>query len=256
METTNQTTLTANQFGAVAPAYLTSAVHAQGADLQRLTELMRRAPHLAALDLGCGAGHAAYALAQGGAEVTAYDVSPEMLGVVEAEALRRGLDKVRVRQGAAENLPFQDASFDFVVTRLSAHHWSNVPAAMNEIARVLKPGGSLIIIDVIAPEIPLFDTVLQTVEILRDASHVRDYRISDWRAMCGAAGFQEPACDTWRIPMEFTSWIARMRTSPLRADAIRDVFAQSPHEVREYFKVRPNGDFEIDVAWVQAMLRV
>lgn len=246
-------TLATRQFGAVAPAYLTSAVHARGADLQRLTELARRSPRLAALDLGCGAGHAGFALAEGGAEVTACDPTREMLAVVEAEAQRRGLDTLRTRQGRAERLPFQDATFDLVATRFSAHHWSDVPAALAEAGRVLKPGGNLIVIDVVAPESPQFDTILQTVEILRDASHVRDYRVSEWRAMLRSAGFQAPAADAWSLVMEFKTWTERMRTSELRADAIRDVFGQAGAEAREYFQVQADGSFTIEVAWLQAL---
>lgn len=248
----DQSTLASRQFGAVASAYLTSAAHAQGADLRRLTELTRGAPGLVALDLGCGAGHAAFALAEGGARVTACDPTPEMLTVVEDEARRRGLDAVQTRRTAAERLPFQDATFDLVVTRFSAHHWADVPGALTEAARVLKPGGGLIVIDVVASESPLFDTLLQTVEILRDASHVRDYRVSEWRAMFQAAGFQSPAADAWTLPMEFATWIARMRTPVLRADAIRDVFDQASPEAREHFQVQPDGSFTIEVAWLQA----
>lgn len=247
-----QSTLAARQFGAVASDYLASPVHAQGADLGRLTELARRTPGLTVLDLGCGAGHAAFALAEGGAEVTAYDLAPEMLAVVEAEARRRGLAQLKTRQGPAERLPFPDASFDLVVTRYSAHHWSDVPAALQEAGRVLKPGGRLIVIDVVAPESPLLDTVLQTVEFLRDASHVRDYRVSEWAAMLRAAGFRTPASDSWRVPAEFQSWIERMRTPELRVRAIRDVFAQAPAEARAYFGVQADGSFALDVAWLEA----
>lgn len=247
-----QTTLAAQQFGAVASAYLTSAVHASGADLARLKAL---AHGLKALDLGCGAGHAAFALAEGGAEVTAYDLSPEMLAVVEAEAQRRGLAKLDTQQGPAERLPFQDASFDLAVSRLSAHHWSDVPGALREAARVLMPGGSLIVIDVVAPESPLCDTVLQTVEILRDPSHVRDYRVSEWAAMFRDAGLQPTAPETWTLPIAFAEWTARMRTSELRAQAIRDVFERAPAEARQHFQVQADGSFRIDVAWMQGLLR-
>lgn len=247
-----QSRLAAQRFGAVASAYLASAVHARGADLERLTGLAR--PGLVALDLGCGAGHAGFALAAGGAEVTAYDPAPEMLAVVAAEAQRRGLAGLHTRQGGAERLPFPDAGFDLVVSRYSAHHWSDVPAALQEAARVLKPGGSLIVIDVVAPETPLFDTVLQTVETLRDPSHVRDYRVSEWSAMFRAAGFRPPAARAWRVATEFESWTARMRTPVARAAAIRDVFAGAPAEARAYFEVQPDASFVLDVAWLQAMV--
>lgn len=246
-----QTTLAARQFGAAAPDYLTSAAHAQGADLCRLGGLARAAPGMVVLDLGCGAGHAGFALAADGAVVTACDLAPEMLAVVADEAQRRGLD-VRVQQALAERLPFQDAHFDLVVSRFSAHHWADVPAALREIARVLMPGGHLVMIDVVAPEVPLFDTLLQAVEILRDASHVRDYRVSEWDAMLRAAGFEAPAADTWRLPLDFSAWVGRMRTPAARAAMARDLFAAAPDGVRRHFEVRSDGSFTVDVAWMQS----
>ncbi|MHB0920316.1 MAG: class I SAM-dependent methyltransferase [Thiomonas delicata] len=250
-----QQNLAAAQFGATAQSYLTSSVHSQGADLQRLGRLARELGCQDALDLGCGAGHASYALAEGGAQVTAYDLSQAMLDVVAAEARQRGLPNLRTQQGPAERLPFADATFDLVATRFSAHHWLDVRAALAEARRVLKTNGTLVVIDVVAPENPLFDTVLQAVEILRDASHVRDYRVSEWGAMLQAAGFAAPASDSWTLPMEFAGWTARMRTPALRADAVRDVLAHAAQEARQHFDVKPDGSFRLDVAWLQARPR-
>lgn len=70
--------------------------------------------------------------------------------------------------------------------------------------------------DIVAPETPLLDTLLQTVEVLRDASHVRDYRVSEWQAMLTAAGFRPGTPRTWKLPMAFDSWIARIRTPQVR----------------------------------------
>ena len=247
--------IVSRQFGATAEAYLASAVHAEGTDLKRLAELAGELDHPQALDLGCGAGHAAFALAQAGARVTAYDLSVEMLGVVGTEAVRRGLNGLDTRQGPAERLPFADLSFDIVATRYSAHHWADVPAALGEAERVLKPGGVLVVIDVAAPESPLLDTLLQTVEILRDPSHVRDYRLSEWTAMLLAAGFETPVSDAWRVPLEFRTWVERMRTPDLRVRAIRDVFERAAAEGSDHFQVQPDGSFAIDVAWSQTRKR-
>jgi len=250
-----QSRLAAEQFGRTASAYLSSAVHAQGADLERLAALAQAlnkpgVKQTCALDLGCGAGHVAFALSRGGAAVTAYDLSKEMLEVVAAEAARRGHAQLRTVQGPAERLPFADAEFDLVATRFSAHHWSNVPAALAEARRVLKPGGTLAVIDGISPEAPLLDTVLQTVEILRDASHVRDYRVSEWRAMVSAAGFAPPTdTHTWKLRMDFDSWVARMRTPEVRVQAIRDVLAKAPEEAKRHFSIATDGCFDLDVAW-------
>lgn len=244
--------LVARQFGAAASDYLTSQVHAQGDDLRRLTALARASAGLAALDLGCGAGHAGFALAAAGADVVAYDLAPEMLAVVAEEARRRQLPTLRTQQGGAERLPFQDAAFDLVVSRYSAHHWSDVPAALREAARVLRPGGRLVMIDVVASEVPVFDTTLQAVELLRDPSHVRDYRVSEWQAMLAATGFSPAGADIWRVALGFDAWIGRMRTPDLRAQAIKDVFARATEETRRYFQVMADGSFAIDVAWLQA----
>lgn len=178
-----------------------------------------------------------------------------MLGVVATEATRRELPNITTRQGSVDQMPFADASIDLVVTRFSAHHWRDVRAGLAEIRRVLKPAGTLVVIDVVAAENALFDTVLQTVEILRDASHVRDYRLSEWIAMLQAAGLTVGDNDRWLLPMVFDTWVARMRTPELRVAAIRDVFAQASDEVRQYFRVQPDGTFNIDVAWIQAMAR-
>ncbi|MEF9386964.1 class I SAM-dependent methyltransferase [Ralstonia solanacearum species complex bacterium KE056] len=240
------------QFGQMAQAYLTSAVHAQGADLDALAALARATPHANVLDLGCGGGHVSFAMAPHAATVVAYDLSADMLDVVAAEGARRGLTQLRTRAGRAEALPFDDGAFDLVATRFSAHHWYDVRAGLAEARRVLKPGGRLAVVDIVAPEIPLLDTLLQTAEVLRDASHVRDYRLSEWQAMLTAAGFRPGTPRTWKLTMAFDSWIARIRTPQVRADAIRDVFDRAPDEVRRYFAVAPDHSFAIDAMMIEA----
>ncbi|MDP4004486.1 class I SAM-dependent methyltransferase [Methylobacterium sp. NEAU K] len=244
-----------DQFGAQASAYVTSAVHAAGADLDRIGALIRGMPGSRALDLGCGGGHVAFAAAAAGATVTAYDLSTEMLAAVAAEAGRRGLDRIEIRPGAAESLPFADAAFDAVLTRYSAHHWRDVPAALAEARRVLKPDGLLVVCDIASPEEPLLDTHLQAVELLRDPSHVRDYRMSEWRRMLEAAGFAAGATLETRPRMEFASWIARMRTPPVNAAAIRALQAAAPEEVTAHFGIEADGSFLIDSVLIEARPR-
>src|ERR1700728_460139 len=103
------------QFGSRADAYLASPVHAKGADLDRLQALTAKLRPTRALDLGCGAGHARFAMARGGAgRVTAVDPSAQMLSVVAREAAMRGHPSLDTEAGSAEALPFDDATFDIV----------------------------------------------------------------------------------------------------------------------------------------------
>ena len=244
-----------DQFGAQASAYVASAVHAAGADLDRIGALIRERPGAHALDLGCGGGHVAFAAASAGAVVTAYDLSEAMLAAVAGEAHRRGLDRIQTRQGAAEALPFPDATFDAVLTRYSAHHWRDVPGALAEARRVLKPDGLLVVCDIVSAEDPLLDTHLQAVELLRDPSHVRDYRVSEWRSLLEAAGFAPGAATMSRPRMEFASWIARMRTPEPLVAAIRTLQAAAPAEVAAHFAIEADGSFLLDSVLIEARPR-
>ncbi|KQN79217.1 SAM-dependent methyltransferase [Duganella sp. Leaf61] len=245
-----QPALVAQQFGNTASAYLTSAVHAQGADLTALRDiaagLTGSAKRPVVLDLGCGAGHASFAVAPVAESVTAFDLSPEMLAVVAGAARERGLAQIVTQQGNVASLPFADASFCMVMTRFSAHHWFDVPAALREVKRVLKPGGVLVVIDITAPESPLHDTTLQAVELLRDGSHVRDYRTSEWLRMLDDAGFAGERVSDWKLHMQFDEWTARMRTPAERVTAIRSLLRGAPMETRDYFAVQDDGSFTID----------
>lgn len=245
-------TLVAKQFGPRAAAYVASAVHAHGEDLDELAALARTHKFGRAIDLGCGGGHVGFALAPHVGEIVAYDLSEAMLAAVAQEAKARGISNLVTRQGAVEALPFADASFDFVATRYSAHHWHDVPRALSEARRVLKPGGRALFMDVVAPEAPLLDTFLQTVELLHDPSHVRDYSVREWTAMLRSAGFtpSEPVCR--RVHLDFASWAQRMQTPKLQADAILALMAQMPTEIGAHFAIGPDGSFTIDTMSVVA----
>lgn len=244
----NLHSLVTKQFSPRAAAYVASAVHANGEDLAELAAFVRTHQFARALDLGCGGGHASFAIAAHVGEVTAYDLSADMLSAVAQEARKRGIANLLTREGAVEALPFADASFDFVVTRFSAHHWRDVPCALAEARRVLKPDGFAMVFDVVAPDAPLLDTFLQTVEMLRDPSHVRDYSIREWNALLKAAGFSPAPPTRRRLRLDFTSWIARMQTPRIQADAIRALEAQMSEEVVAHFEIEADGSFTIDTA--------
>lgn len=242
----------ADAFGSTAAAYLTSQAHASGADLGTLASEIASTRGADVLDLGCGAGHASFAIAPHARSVVAYDLAEPMLATVATAARERGLANIRTQQGSAERLPFGDTSFDWVVSRFSAHHWHDVPSALAEARRVLRPGGRVLFIDGAGADHPLLDTHLQAVEVLRDGSHVRNYRADEWIGFFTEAGFKASVRERWRLPLEFSSWIARMRTPPERALAVRSVWESAPDEVREYFGVQPDGSFMLDVLMIEA----
>lgn len=97
------------------------------------------------LDLGCGAGETAVFFALQGAQVTAVDISGEMLLVAKALAAHHGV-AVRLSKGLAEAMPFDDRTFDCIYGNGVLHHVELEPA-LREIARVLRPGGRAVFIE-------------------------------------------------------------------------------------------------------------
>lgn len=103
--------------------------------------LVRHWQELRVLDLGCGGGLAAACLAQRGARVVGLDLSRASLHVAARHTRRHGRPEALFVCGRAETLPFADASFDVVWCTDVLEHLPHLPAAIDQIARVLKPGG-------------------------------------------------------------------------------------------------------------------
>jgi ubiquinone/menaquinone biosynthesis C-methylase UbiE len=233
------------QFDPQAQAYLSSTVHAAGPDLRAARERVEQClgGDAQVLDVGSGAGHLSFALAPAAARVVALDSSPGMLATVRKAAAARGLKQIETCEASATALPFAPASFDLVSTRYSAHHWLDVPQALKEMRRVVKPGGFILVIDLLGEAHPLVDTHLQSIELLRDTSHVRDRSITQWQSLLHQAGFCAIEQCTWATRLEFTSWVERMRTPAALVTAIRMLQAGAPAEVQRALNIEADGSF-------------
>ncbi len=175
-------------FAERAAFYTTSTVHADPAGLARLVALAAPRPDWTALDIATGTGHTALALAPHVNTVIGIDLTQEMLSEAERLRAERAAGNVVFRVGDAHRLPFGDASFDLVTCRRAAHHFSDIGLAMNEIVRVLRPGGRLIVDDRSVPEDDFADRCLNQLDWYHDESHVREYRPSEWRHMLATRG--------------------------------------------------------------------
>ncbi len=245
-----QNSFTADHYAPRAQAYVDSRDHSQGADLDEMEAVLRDAGAGAwrVLDLGCGGGHVSYRASAHAAQVVACDVTPAMLEAVARTAAARGLANIETRQAAAERLPFADASFDAVLCRFTAHHWADVEAGLREARRVLRSGGLAVFMDAVAAPDRAADTHLQAVELLRDASHVRDYAVAEWLAMLSRAGFAVERATRRKLRMVFPTWIARTGVPPETAAAIRTLQDGASASVRRHFAIGPDGSFDLDTA--------
>ena len=238
----------AEQYGSRARDYVTSAVHSSGGDLDQVEDIVRGRELARVLDLGCGGGHVSYRAAPHVGEVVACDVTASMLDAVTATAAERGLHNIITQQAAAEHLPFPDAHFDAVLCRFTLHHWPDIEAGLRQARRVLKPDGSAVLIDTVAPANPVLDSHLQAVELLRDASHVRNYNVAELVAALSRAGLVVDGITMRRLRMEFPVWIARTRTPSTHVAAIRSLQDGSPAVVRDYFAIGEDGSFDLEAA--------
>ena len=233
-------------FGPHAHDYTRSPGHS---DAHALSELVARVGPRATdrmLDIGTGAGHTALAFAPRVAQVVAFDLTPEMLEEALRNAAARGIANLTVQQGAAEALPFGDASFDLVACRMTTHHFAALPQAVSEMARVLAPGGRLLIVDTMVPEDDDLDRQINEIEWLRDPSHVRNYRPSEWRAMIEAAGLTvTDAVIGYHDEgggMDFDAWTARIGTSTDRVATLRARFMNAGPRLVEVLQIVHDGN--------------
>jgi len=236
-----------SQFGAAAQAYTTSAGHGDPLMLARVVEFARPQPGDYALDIATGAGHTAIAMAPHVASVVAYDLTPQMLKETARNAAARGLHNLTTCQGAAESLPFADASFDIVTVRQAPHHFADIRRAVTEMARVVRPGGRVIVVDSMSPESDELDRQYNHIEKLRDPSHVRNYRPSEWRAMITEAGLtiHQVVLDYYTEngrPMDFAAWTTRMKTPPDAVAELERLFRGASPELVAALRIEIAGE--------------
>jgi SAM-dependent methyltransferase len=167
-----------------AEAYVESDTHREGRDLD---QLISWAEGKTALDVATGGGHVARRLRDEGFQVTTLDPAPGMRADVLA---------------SAEDIPFADASFDTVATRIAPHHFSDIRAAVGEMARVARR--------VVLIEDTLYDSEeVEEAERLHDPTHVRSYSDQEWRSFVEDAGLVVEEVELQQKSRDFAAWCDR-----------------------------------------------
>ncbi|MCW5691104.1 MAG: methyltransferase domain-containing protein [Pseudolabrys sp.] len=232
-------TLVQEHFGKTAAHYLTSTPHALGKSLERLVTLTAPQKDWRALDIATGGGHVAYTFAPHVARVWATDITQEMLDMVKLEAAKRGLGNIRTTYAKAEQLPFDDGSFDLVTCRIAPHHFDSIPEFLTEAHRVLKPGGVFAVVDNVVPAGSIGDYI-NAFERFRDPSHLRAWTMDEWRAAIKQAGFALEHEEQIYKKMEFKSWASRYDDTMKRL--LRAMLTETTPAVKEVLEPKGDGD--------------
>ena len=174
----------------------------------------------AVLDVAAGTCVCGRGLAPLVSHVVCLDATLAMLETGRKECERLGIHNMTFIKGYAEELPFLDHSFDIVISRLAFHHFIDVHAIFEEMVRVLKPGGKLVMVDMTMKDESLRDEA-DRIERLRDDSHVRDLSLSEMRNLYAANRLSLQTQEQTDIPVCLDAWMELTRTPKENREEIR-----------------------------------
>ena len=185
------------QFSRWAKPFADLPLHSEGDAMARTVASCRLQADSVALDVACGPGILACALAEQGGHVTGIDLTPAMIEQARIRQTAAGRNNVEWRIGDAAALPFDAAAFDRVVTRYSFHHMLDPFRVLAEMKRVCRAGGRIVVIDAT----PSAETQqgYDRMEKLRDPSHAGALTLDQLLELGRRAGFSAPFVDRYRL---------------------------------------------------------
>ena len=170
-----------------------------------------------------------------------------MIGVARDRAADMGLANLAYLIGDVHALPLPPASLDLVTCRIAPHHFHDVGGFLCEAARILKPGGRLVVEDSLAPDEPAVAGFLEDLEKRRDPTHVHSLTRGEWGAACAAAGLRILRETVARKRHPFDLWIRRTGLSDREIAGLAAQILAAPEDIRSRL-------FEISDGEVSALL--
>ena len=175
------------------------------------------------LDVACGPGLVAVALAAGARHVVGIDVTPAMIARACEVVAERGAANVTFALGDGTQLPVSDGAFDRVVCRRSFHHFPDPGAVLAEMSRVCVPGGMVVIEDQAAlPDHQAAET-MRTIDLLRDPSHARAVDPGAWEPLFERCGLVRDRIALHPRDLDFDEWMNRAHPDPADASRAREL---------------------------------
>lgn len=199
-------------------------------DHQRIRHMLNFAKlpgDLRILDIGTGIGLLPLLLAEDGAkQLVGIDISPEMLEQAEYLRLSRNNEaatRVTFRLAPAHALPFREESFDAVTCRLVLNHVRRPERIVKEIVRVLRPGGILILAELLGVDNPVKRATQNAIEERRNAAHVAARGAEQYNKLVTDAGLQIEAKEIISFERELEEWLAIYYADRAESAVVREM---------------------------------
>jgi ubiquinone/menaquinone biosynthesis C-methylase UbiE len=230
---------------AVAPAFKEEQT------LKHISAALGPAPVGRVLEVACGPGIVAEAIAPLVNELVCIDATPEMLVLAKSRLENSGQSNVTFREAFAESLPFEAAEFDVIVTRLSFHHFGDIQEVLSEFRRVLRPQGRLVTADVISSSSLEESSLHNALEQLRDPTHVHMFSRQEFLKALRSSGFESIVEESWEQQRNFSEW-AKIISVPGRTDPLREVMrALSRSKLHAGIQLHEaDGDIQFTHTWL------
>ncbi len=197
------------EFTVQSEAFNAAPVMRSADTLGRLLDLIPATPGERWLDAACGPGLVARGLAPRVGEVCGVDMTPAMVDLANREAAREGIENAVFQIGDVTRLEFEPASFDGAVTRFSLHHIPLPGRVVDELARVVRPGGAIVLADHVTSDDVEAATWHQEIERLRDPSHWACLTPRGVRRLGERAGLVLEREQVSPLQLDFEEWIVR-----------------------------------------------
>lgn len=172
------------------------------------------------LDAAAGTGACGRSIAAFVDSVVCLDATKSMLDIGKKEAQKNKLLNISFLEGIVEDIPFADEIFDVVMARLAFHHFVNIEKAFEEMQRVLKKSGKLVIIDMESASEEIRE-VQDNIEIMRDDSHVKNISRKEFMKLYEKNNFVIIKNQSTEISVSLDAWLDLTKTSSQNAEKIR-----------------------------------
>ncbi len=220
-----------DRFDGSAELYDVSPEHVATDDVDEAVRLSCATREDVYLDVASGTGHAYFRFLPHVGMAVAADISLSML-----KKLKSKYTNAFAVASDAEAFPFRNRSFSLISCRIAVHHFTDVNRFFSEVHRLLKRGGRFVLIDSAVADDEDLRGFIETVEKLRDSTHVRTYTFSEWRNML--SGFFSISFEgVVRKRHPFESWLDRACLDEKRKDKIRQMFLNADDRAKSYFEI-------------------